>query len=154
MIDPATVPIAELLPHGPGMALIDQLLAYDPGKSIGAVLVRRDSRFFDRTGVPAWVGIEYMAQTIAAHAGFEARLRGKPPSIGFLLGTRSYECCAIEFPLGAALEIVVIPLYVEDGLGSFDCTIEHNGVLARAIVSTYQPKHDEVVNLKGRREPT
>jgi predicted hotdog family 3-hydroxylacyl-ACP dehydratase len=151
-MNPASIPITELLPQGPNMIVIDRLVAYDAKRSVASAEVRRNSKFFDATGVPAWVGIEYMAQTVAAHAGFEARLRGSPPTIGFLLGTRSYECHVAEFPLGADLRIVVQPLFEEAGLGSFSCTIEHDELLARAVISTYQPSHDEVARLKARRE--
>jgi predicted hotdog family 3-hydroxylacyl-ACP dehydratase len=150
MMDPASIPVAELLPHGPKMILIDRLVAYDAKQSVAAAAVRRSSKFFDETGVPAWVGIEYMAQTVAAHAGFEARLRGSPPTIGFLLGTRSYECRVAEFPLGADLRIIVEPLFTETGLGSFSCAIEHEGVLAHAVISTYQPGADEIARIKAR----
>jgi predicted hotdog family 3-hydroxylacyl-ACP dehydratase len=148
--DPASIPVQELLAHGPGMVVIDRLVAYDAKKSVASVEVRRESKFFDRTGIPAWVGIEYMAQTVAAHAGFEARLRGNPPMIGFLLGTRSYECRVAEFSLGADLKIIVEPLFTETGLGSFSCAIERDGLLARAVISTYQPGAQEIARIKAR----
>jgi predicted hotdog family 3-hydroxylacyl-ACP dehydratase len=91
-----------------------------------------------------------MAQTVAAHAGFAARLRGEPPAIGFLLGTRSYECHTAEFAVGSELRIVVEPLFVETGLGSFSCIIEERSVLASAIVSTYQPSDDEIARIRAR----
>ena len=91
-----------------------------------------------------------MAQTVAAHAGFEARLRGNPPTIGFLLGTRSYECRVAEFSLGADLKIIVEPLFTETGLGSFSCAIERDELLARAVISTYQPSADEIARIKAQ----
>ncbi|HZF31873.1 MAG TPA: 3-hydroxylacyl-ACP dehydratase [Gammaproteobacteria bacterium] len=149
-MDPASIPLHELLPHGPGAILIERLVAYDPKKSVATVEVRRDSKFFARTGIPAWVGIEYMAQTIAAHVGFEARLRGAVPAIGFLLGTRSYECTAAEFPLGARLSISVEALFKETGFGAFACSIEDDAPLATAIVNTYQPRDDEIALIRAR----
>lgn len=148
-MDPAAIPVAELLPHGPNMIVIDRLVAYDPKRSVAAATVRRSSKLFDGSGVPAWAGIEYMAQTVAAHAGFEARLRGQPPQIGFLLGTRQYECLAAEFPLHAELRITVEPLFAEQGLGSFRCAVEHERPLALAVISTYQPSDDEIARIKA-----
>ena len=150
MTDPGSIPIAELLPHGPGMIVIDRLVTYGAGKSVACSQVRRSSKFFDGTGVPAWAGLEYMAQTVAAHAGFAARQSGRPPPLGFLVGTRSYECLAAEFPLGAELAVTVEPLFIEKGLGSFRCAIEHGALLARAVISTYTPNHDELATLQSR----
>src|SRR5262249_45980544 len=69
MIDTSAIPIGELLRHGPEMTLIDRLVSYDQQKSVAAVEIGPASRFFDGDGVPGWVGIEYMAQAIAAHVG-------------------------------------------------------------------------------------
>jgi len=121
----------------------------DATRSVARAKVRRTSKFFDGSGVPSWAGIEYMAQTVAARAGFEARLLGEQPQIGFLLGTRSYECVAAEFPLDAELDITVEPLFAEQGFGSFRCVVEHEGPLARAVISTYQPKDEEIARIKS-----
>ena len=98
--------------------------------------------------MPAWVGIEYMAQTIAAHAGYEARLRGEPPAIGFLLGTRAYRSELGEFSLGSILTISVEPLVADPKLGAFKCAIAIDGVVATAVVNIYQPAADELVLLR------
>ena len=122
-MDCAGVPIGELFPHGPEMTLIERLAEYSPQRSVATATVTAHSRFAAAGGVPAWVGIEYMAQTIAAHAGYEARLRGEPPTIGFLLGTRAYRSDLALFPLGAKLTISVEPLVADAKLGAFQCAI-------------------------------
>lgn len=144
MIDVSAIPIGELVPHGPEMTLIDRVLTYSPERTVAAVEITRRSPFFARTGVPAWVGIEYMAQTIAARAGYEARLRGEPPSVGYLLGTRAYRSELAEFPLGAALTVAVEPVVVDEKLGAFQCSIVADRVIATAVVNTYQPAANEL----------
>ena len=143
-MDCKAIPIGELLPHGPEMTLIDRLVEYAPQRSVATVDDRRETAGSspDR-GVPAWVGIEYMAQTIAAHAGYEARLRGEPPAIGFLLGTRAYRSEVGEFPLGAALTISVEPLVADAKLGAFQCSI--------AIGSRARDGRREHLSTRGRR---
>jgi len=144
-MDCKAIPIGELLPHGPEMTLIDRLVECSPQRAVATVTIERGSRFFAAPdGVPAWVGIEYMAQTIAARAGYEARLRGQPPAIGFLLGTRAYRSEVGAFPLGAALTISVQPLVADAKLGAFQCSIATDRVLATAVVNTYQPAADEL----------
>lgn len=142
------VPIGELLPHGPEMTLIDRLVEYSPERSVATVTITTRSRFFEGAGVPAWAGIEYMAQAIAAHAGYEARLRGEPPVIGFLLGTRAYRSELGTFPLGATLTISVEPLVTDSKLGAFQCSIAVDAVVATAIVNTYQPAADELTAVR------
>jgi len=148
MMDVADIPIRELLPHGPEMTLIDRLISSEPSRSVGLVDVAPDSMFALRTGVPVWVGIEYMAQTIAARAGYEARLRGEAPPIGFLLGTRSFRCSVTQFDFGTRLRVVVEPLFVELGLGAFNCRIEADGELAAAVVNTYEPDAEMLARLR------
>jgi predicted hotdog family 3-hydroxylacyl-ACP dehydratase len=150
-MDPSATAVVDLLPHGPKMTIIDRLVAFEGSKSVAVVEVTPTSRFFVETGVPAWVGIEYMAQTVAAHAGFEARLRGEPPSIGFLLGTRLYECCVPEFPTGSTLKIAVERVLADGGFGSFACTIQTDRILARAVLNTYQPSDAEIAKIREAR---
>ena len=142
------IPVGELLSHGPEMIVIDRLIEYSPQRSVATVAVTEDCRFFAGTGVPAWVGIEYMAQTIAAHAGYEARLRGEPPSVGFLLGTRAYRCALLEFPLGATLTIAVEPVVVDLRVNAFQCSIATDRVVATAVVNTYQPAIHELAQVR------
>jgi predicted hotdog family 3-hydroxylacyl-ACP dehydratase len=147
-MDTSSISVNELLPHGPEMTVIDRLLSYDDRKSIARAEIRPSAVFFDRTGVPAWAGIEYMAQTIAAHAGFAARLRGEPPPLGFMLGTRAYACEVPEFPEGSVLTISVVPLVTEGSFAAFDCVIEMERGIATAVVNTYRPAAHEIARFR------
>src|SRR6185503_2245797 len=139
-MDCSAIPIGELLPHGPEMTVIDRLVEYSPQRSVATVVVTEQSPLFLRSGVPGWLGIEFMAQAIAAHAGFEARLRGEPPAIGFLLGTRAYESEVGEFTSGSRLAVTVEPVVTEGRLAAFQCSISTDRIVAKAIVNTYQPE--------------
>lgn len=152
-MDCAAIPVGELVPHGPAMTVIDRLVEYGTKRSVATVAIDRTSRFFAGTGVPAWVGIEYMAQTIAAHAGYESRLRGERPMIGFLLGTRAYRSEVAEFPLGAELTITIESLVADAGFGAFQCAIATDRVVATAVVNTYQPTGHELERLRRRPPP-
>jgi predicted hotdog family 3-hydroxylacyl-ACP dehydratase len=84
-----------------------------------------------------------MAQAIGAWAGYTARRRGEPPKLGFLLGTRRYDCCRPIFLLGSRLRVNVHRVFQnENGLGSFECAIDdEEGRVATATVTVFQP-HD------------
>jgi predicted hotdog family 3-hydroxylacyl-ACP dehydratase len=140
------IPIVELLPMKPPMVFLDRVLSYDDPRLVTGLEVRPGIPFFETDGVPAWVGIEYMAQSVAAHAGVKARLRGEPPLIGFLLGTRAYKCDVSQFTEGENLKINVEPLFSEEGLGAFACSIETDRPLASATVNVYQPDKERLAD--------
>ncbi len=138
----AQIPVEELLPHDPPMVLLDRVTSFDESTLTAEVEIRADSMFGRDEGVPGWVGIEYMAQAVAAHAGYKARLDGGEPEIGYLLGTRAYKCSVPAFPVGATLQVHIESLFVEMGLGAFDCRIDMGETIATAKINVYQPEGD------------
>jgi predicted hotdog family 3-hydroxylacyl-ACP dehydratase len=123
------------------MVLLDRVISVDGDSLLAEVCIRSNSLFFDVDGVGAWVGIEYMAQAIAAWAGYTGRLRGEAVKIGFLLGTRRYECSRPVFELGSVLRIHVQCVFQnENGLGSFECFIDSEEErVATATLIVFQP---------------
>ena len=146
------ITIAELLPHQAPMLLLDRLLDYQGAR------VRCETRIGERHGLlldergnlPAWVGLELMAQTIAAWAGYQGWLRAEPPRMGMLLGSRLYKCAEPCFMAGRELEVSVEQLVSDGGLSSFQCLIQgERGLLAEARVSTLQPDEARLQQLLG-----
>ena len=137
-------PIRELVPHSGAMVLLDRVLSADAENLCAEVTIHAGSVLYDAAsaGVGSWVGIEYMAQAIAAHAGYLARLAGAPVKIGFLLGARRYEAQLPLFVDGSVLQVhVQQALQGENGLGAFECRIEMAGaVLAQATITVFQPE--------------
>lgn len=134
-------PVAELVPHAADMILIDQVLAFDDDSIQTRLSVRPGGLFNAPDGsLPAWVGIELMAQSVAAFAGCQARQRGEPVRLGFLLGTRRFECNAEHFPAGSELHIhAQRSLQDESGMGVFECTLSGPGIQAFARLNVYCP---------------
>jgi predicted hotdog family 3-hydroxylacyl-ACP dehydratase len=141
MMDAGAIDILSVVPHSGRMLLVDALLESDADAVMVSALVRPDNPFADAEGVPAWVGIEYMAQAVAAWAGCRALERGERARIGFLLGTRRYECDGAHFRFGAQLRVEARrELFGENGLGMFACRILEDGrELARANLSVFEP---------------
>ena len=139
--------IHELVPHSGAMSLLGRVLAADEENLSAEVAITAGSMFCADGAVGAWVGVEYMAQAVAAHAGYAGRLRGEPVRVGFLLGTRRYACAAPAFAVGSVLHIhVQRALQGENGLGAFDCRIVDAGdgsELATATITVFQPDHVE-----------
>lgn len=137
--------IDDLVPHSGAMSLLDKVVSADADKLCAEVRIHAGSVFYDAAegGVGSWVGIEYMAQAIAAHAGYLARQAGAPVKIGFLLGARRYEAQVPLFGEGSVLQVHVHQaLQSDNGLGAFECRIEAAGMmLAQATVTVFQPEN-------------
>lgn len=129
------------IPHRGAMRLIDRVLSVDGEHAVAEVDVPFDGLFVREGEVPAWVGIEYMAQTVSAWAGARARTKGGPPRPGLLLGCRNYEVRRGGFPCGARLRIEArCELMGANGLGQFDCSIRMDGAeLATGRISVFDP---------------
>lgn len=145
--------IADVLPHDGSMLLLDELLDHGEEHVVCAVHVRGDTRFCDGVhGVPAWVGLEYMAQTMCAFSGVEEVRAGGRPSIGLLLGSRRYQSEVEWFGLGSHLVVRAdLQLRDENDLVAFQCTIHDSGrLVARGDVKAYRPK-DVMAVIRGER---
>lgn len=134
-------PIADLIPHAGDMILLDRVLRFDEETIEAQVQVRPHACYSDPDGsLPAWVGVELMAQGIAAYAGCRARSLGEPVQLGFLLGSRKYTCNVDRFPVGCTLTIRALrSLEDESGMGMFECHIDGPGIQAQARLSVYRP---------------
>ena len=131
--------VAEVIPHRGGMILIDEIVDYNDSSLVASVVITESSLFVDHTnGVPVWVGIEYMAQAIAAWAGTQAKASNESVKIGLLLGTRQYIANKSYFSIGSQLLISVQQTYRDNELGVFECKIEDSQLIAEAALSVYQ----------------
>jgi predicted hotdog family 3-hydroxylacyl-ACP dehydratase len=145
--------IAAVLPYVGRMLLLDELREHGPEHVSCGVTIRAGTMFCDGVnGVPAWVGLEYMAQACCAFSGVEEVRAGGAPSIGLLLGSRSYQSEVGWFALGTTLLVRAdLQLRDESDLVAFACTIQAGDrVLARGDVKAYRPK-DVLAVIKGSR---
>ena len=134
-------PIAELIPHAADMILIDDVISFGAEDIETRLTVRHGGLFNQEDGsLPAWVGIELMAQSIAAYAGCQALQAGLPVELGFLLGTRKFECNVERFPAGAELRIRALrSLQDDNGMGVFECHLDGPGIHAEARLNVFRP---------------
>jgi predicted hotdog family 3-hydroxylacyl-ACP dehydratase len=141
--------MSQILPHEGRMLLLDELLERSDECITTALTIRPDSVLCDGvTGVPAWVGMEYMAQTACAYSGVARAREGLKPGISLLLGTRAYTAHVPVFKLGKRL-LVSARLLVrdDDDLAVFQCDIRdaaNNDELAVGDIKAIRP-----VNLRA-----
>ena len=129
----------QVLPHRHGMLLAERV---DYGADYGQIIltVRPDSSFCEADGIPAWVGIEYMAQAMAVYSGIERHQQDATPQIGLLIGTRRYDSSVPVFALGAQLTTTARLVFSEEQMFVFNCEIsdgEH--VLAHGDIKAFRP---------------
>jgi predicted hotdog family 3-hydroxylacyl-ACP dehydratase len=131
----------ELLPHAPPMVLLDTILDWSETMVSAELTVRPETPFFELgLGVPAHIGIEWMAQTCGLFAGLEAKAAGRPVRLGFLLGTRRFQAERGWFVDGDRPRISAKLFFREEGMAVFDCAIDVAGVsAAKAQLTLYQP---------------
>jgi predicted hotdog family 3-hydroxylacyl-ACP dehydratase len=123
------------------MLFVERVVAWDAQHAVVAATPRADSWYSEEGAMPCWIGIELMAQAIAAHVGLVARSHRRPPKAGVLLGTRQYRATQARFAAGRELMVSARLTYRDaSGLGAYDSTISLNGAeVATASVNVYEP---------------
>ncbi|MDD1791880.1 hotdog family protein [Enterovibrio makurazakiensis] len=143
----------QLLPHQAPMILIDALIDVGETHVHCRVTAHADNLFFDKDAqaIPGWVGIEFMAQTVAVWSGYQAWKDDKQPPIGFLLGSRRYQSELAEFRAGTVLDIHATHMMESNGMAVFSCRIEHQGQdIASAQLNAYVPSEEKLQEMINR----
>jgi predicted hotdog family 3-hydroxylacyl-ACP dehydratase len=133
--------IEHYLAHRGPARWIDRLVELDAEHAVVESDVPLHGRLVRDGTMPAWAGIELMAQAVAAWGGGCAEREGRPVRIGFLLGSRRYQSHCDGFASGTTLRIAARREFVSDeGLGMFDCRIHcGDALLAQAQVAVFEP---------------
>ncbi len=135
--------LAELLPHRPPMVLLDSVVEHDASRTVCTTTIGENVLFREPGGlVPAWIGLEYMAQCISAHSGLRARAAGEPPPVGFLIGSRRVEFHCAGFAPGQVLTVTARHVWGETGLGAFACSLHDaatGALMAEGTLNVFVP---------------
>lgn len=147
-------PIAPLMPHARTMCWLHTLLEASEEHLVAEATPGLDHPFATPEGIAVWHGLEFMAQAVAAWAGWRARQRGEAPKVGFLLGTRRFEFERQALPIGESLHVHIHrEFFAENGLGMFRCELQLGGqTIARAALSVFEPPNADDF-LKGHASP-
>lgn len=119
--------VADLVPHAGSMLLVRRVLAHSGERTVCEVDASDSELFAAADGrVPAWVGLEYMAQCVAVHGGLRAREAGEGPRVGMLLGTRRLRLHVDFFVPGEVVRVSATRVHASAQMLSFACEI-HDG---------------------------
>lgn len=135
----------ELIVHRPPMRMIDEIISISDTEAVAAVAVGSRNIFVDSShGLPAYCGIEMMAQTIAAIDGLRNLNKHLQPRIGFLLGSRKYTPKVAYFAVDTQLLIHVKMVFSDGQMFSFEGAIEVLGdEIAHATLNVFSPHNPE-----------
>ncbi len=138
----SSLPIADLLPQQGIMRMLDGVETWDPQSIVATAGCDRSAWYAEGDGsMPSWIGVELMAQAIAAHVNLLSRRPGSPVRRGVLIGTRSYRADPSRLTPGARLTVRADVVFRDEtGLGAYDCTIRRDGdILAEATIKVFEP---------------
>lgn len=154
MAQEAFPPIEDLIPHRSPMILLDRMVACGNMMAACEVDIQPGIQFSNDNDVPPYVGIEYMAQAIAAFSGFQRRSEGLPVEIGFLIGAAKFTSFCSSFRFGQTLLVEVVHTWGGDQLAQFECGIKDartEELLQKASLSVFHPE-DGAEFLKGLKQ--
>lgn len=139
------------LPHEASMLLLDRIVGFDIGKGTLAAEVDTGAQdlFYheELKGIPAWTGFEYMAQSIAALSGLNARKNlDAAPRIGFIMSIRAFTTSVPAYPAGHILRIEILQLFRDNSVVSFECRIlDGTKVVTTAIVNAIEIESESML---------
>lgn len=145
--------IHQLLPHEPPMALVDEQVDVGDTYAHCRVTISERCPYFCRKtrSVPGYVGIEFMAQTVAGWSGYHSWIQGGSSPIGFLLGSRRYQAIRSDFEENEVLDIYTEQIMENKGMAVFSCRIEHQGtVIASSQLNVFVPSPEKLEQMLER----
>ncbi len=136
---------AAYLPHRSPMVLLDRVIEIGDQHAYCEVLIHAGSPFAEEHGVPAIVGMEYLAQSIGVVAGWQGRRGGQGVSLGFLLSVPKYATTRPYFTHGELLRVEVTHVWGDAELMQFEGLIRDAGgnICATAVLNVFRPEDSE-----------
>lgn len=145
-------PMSWLVPHAGRMRLLRDVVEHSSVHTVCAVDPAKSALFRDADGtVPAFVGLEYMAQCVAAHGGLLARAAGAAPRPALLLGSRRLAIRVDRFEVGQSLLVSARHHRSGPGIVAFDCEVR-DAAGGRALVEGRLSVHPLPEDAEGGRE--
>ena len=105
------------------------------------------------TSVSGLIGNRGQVNYSASKAGLIGAAKALAIELGFLLGTRKFECNVEHFPAGAELQIHALRSLEDDnGMGVFECHLSGPGIHASARLNVFRPPQAQNYLAQASRE--
>ena len=125
------------------MLLLDRAIDGDETSIKAEAMIHPNGLFVHDGKIGSWTLLEYMAQTMGLWACWQAKLKGLPQPVGFLLGTRKLSIKVPFIDVGTKLTFQAELIYLsDDGVAQFNCQTFLEGVeIAYAKINAFQPNN-------------
>ncbi|MAF92440.1 MAG: hypothetical protein VX583_01360 [Bdellovibrionota bacterium] len=142
--------VQEYIPHEAPMIVIDRITDMGSDYVECEVEIKEDSFLCNNSQVPSYLGMEFIAQSIAAFSGKIGKDSGEEkPGIGFLIGIRRYQSKTETFKVGDLLKIRAEMVFIEESLGNFKASIFlGDEELVNTSISTFKPSDEQFKKMK------
>lgn len=139
------VPAVELVPHRNRMLLIDSLDEFGKNTGRADLKISEENLFIVKDStLDSIVYIELLAQLIAAHSGYEARLDVSDPKIGFLVGIKELSINK-TVSAGDIIDMQIKKDYEFDQITFVTGKILHkNNIIAEGTLKLWEQPDNEV----------
>ena len=134
-----------LLPHSLPMLLVDEIVSSDDDCAVVRATIRDDYPF-SGSSVGTWIGLELMAQSAAVLSKLRNQQTSDKPSLGFLLGSRSFTAHIPEFSPGQ--EVLVEIRLDPESLGQSTVTASgairdiSGQLMCEGVLTLFEPNDD------------
>ncbi|MDO5046522.1 ApeP family dehydratase [Campylobacter sp.] len=138
--------LADYLPHGSEIVLIDEILEFQTGYIKTKSVLNKRNKFLKDGKFATHKSIEMMAQALGVYDSKMRELKGLKSGFGFLLGSRKFEIFKPFLNEGEEIFIkAACSIQDESGFGVYDCELYAGKELAaRATLNVLSPE-DEFV---------
>lgn len=125
-------PISELVPHSGAMVLLDEMLAWEPGRATCSMRLGEGAPFVEEGRIESPLLIEPMAQSVAACLGYEAFQGGIGVRVGMIIACKRFEAFVASVPADDVLLLRVSRTRGNATLSHFECVAEGSDGVAVA----------------------
>jgi predicted hotdog family 3-hydroxylacyl-ACP dehydratase len=148
-------PIADLVPHGPPIRALEELVEWELGRAVCTVTIREGMPFVRDGRLASVVTLEYIAQAVAACLGHEAYVGGEGVRVGMLIGVRKMELLRPWIAVGRELRVSVERVRGNEEVSTFrgEVTVEGE-VVATAMTTLFHAERPPDATAGGPRFPS
>lgn len=130
--------VADLVPHEPPMAWLDELLEWRPGYARCRARVHEEGPFVEDGALSSVLLLEHMAQAVAVCLGYGALRSGESVRVGMVIACRAFDIDRPEVPVGAELVIEAESVREVEAVSHFACRVLHGEArVAEAALTLY-----------------
>ncbi|MFT7579361.1 MAG: putative hotdog family 3-hydroxylacyl-ACP dehydratase [Myxococcota bacterium] len=135
--------IADLVPHGPPMLMLDALVNWSPGLAECRLTVSAETPFVTDNAVGASLTLEFMAQAVAACLGYEAYQGGAGVRVGMIIGVRQMTMAVESIAVGTTLSVFAKRLRGNETLSRFEGEVIDQATRASLATASMTLYHAE-----------